>query len=183
VVPFVGIEQPTAQSARVAEGRLTLLNSLEGEDLGGDGTVPRVSGTPIELEDARHEIYAAESHGALQNADGTLANLRGMLTRDRIEFRKYQRAEDAILLTLDLDDVVLPGEPFAVRVRPSEGNPRIHVTLTPLGGGNPIEAPLSRAPEPGWQHATFDLPPGTWRVQAHADGASAVTDLAVVVQP
>src|SRR5690606_29804185 len=35
VVPVVGIEQPTAQSARMDGGRLTLLNEYDGEDLGG----------------------------------------------------------------------------------------------------------------------------------------------------
>lgn len=183
VLPVVGIEQPTAQSARVAGGQVTLENSHDGEDLGGDGTVPRVSGTPIELEEARHEVYAAESHGALQNADGTLANLKGQLTRDRIDFRKFQRADDAILLTLDVDDVVLPGEALSVRVRPSEGNPRVQVTLTPLAGGDAVEGALHRDARPGWQSGQFDLAPGTWRVTVHAEGATPVNELAVVAQP
>jgi pimeloyl-ACP methyl ester carboxylesterase len=182
VVPVVGIEQPTAQSAQVDGAKVTLLTSYDGQDMGGDGTVPRVSGTPIELNEAKREVYAAETHGALQNADGTLANLKGVLTRDRIDFRKFQRAEDAAMLRLDLDDVVLPGETLKVRVRPSEGNPKVQVTLTPLAGAVPVEAALRRDPEPRWQSGEFTLAPGVWRVTAHAEGATPVSDLVVVAE-
>jgi hypothetical protein len=184
VIPVVGIEQPTAQTAALAGGKLSLLNSYEGRDLGGDGTVPRVSATPIEMSEAKREIYAAESHGALQNADGTLANLRGVLTRDKIDLRKFQRAEDATMLTLEVDDVVLPGEALVARVRPSQGNPKVSLRLTPLGaGGSESEERLTRDAEPGWQSGRFALEPGVWRVTALAEGANSVSDLVVVAAP
>ncbi len=183
LVPIVGIEQPTAQSVRVDAGQLTLLNTYDGEAYGGDGTVPRMSATPIELGDAAREVYAAETHGAVQNAEGTLANVKGVLTRDRIDFRKFQRAADQAMLTLEVDDVVLPGDPLVLRVRPSEGNPKIGVTLTPLAGGSAGEELLTRDREPAWQQGSFDLAPGVWRVTAHAEGATPVTDLVVVAAP
>lgn len=183
VLPIVGIEQPTAQSLQVDGGKLSLLNSYEGTDQGGDGTVPRVSGTPIEMGDAKREVYAAETHGALQNADGTLANLKGVLTRDKIDFRKFQRAADAAMLTLDVDDVVLPGDAVSLRVRPSEGSPKVSVTLTPLAGGAEIVEALRRGGEPDWQQGRFQLAPGIWRVTAHAEGATPVSDLVVVAAP
>lgn len=182
LVPVVGIEQPTAQSARVDGDKVTMLNTYDGQDMGGDGTVPRVSATPIELGEAKREVYAAETHGAIQNADGTLANLKGVLTRDKIDFRKFQRAEDAAMLRLELDDVVLPGEKLKLRVRPSDGNPKLRVTITPSDGGAAIDAPLRRDAEPRWQSAEFALAPGVWRVTAHGDGASPVSDLVVVAQ-
>ena len=182
LVPVVGIEQPTVQSVQVKDGVLSLLTSYEGSDQGGDGTVPRVSATPIEMGDAKREVYAAESHGAVQNADGTLANLKGVLTRDKIDFRRFQGPE-ITLLTLDVDDVVLPGGALSLRVRPSEGNPRIGVTLTSLASGVSFDEPLSRADEPGWQRGSFDLAPGIWRVTAHAEGATPVNDLVVVAAP
>lgn len=180
VVPFVGIEQPTAQSARVTGASVALVNSHEGKDYGGDGTVPRMSATPIELGKIPGEIYAAESHGSLQNGDGTLVNLKGVLTRQDIDFRNFQRAEDVAMLSLDMDDVVLPREKLKVRVRPSEGNPRLQVSITPVAGGASIEAPLRRDAEPRWQSAEFELAPGVWRVTAHGEGASPVSDLVVV---
>ncbi len=66
LMPLVGIEQPTHQSARVHAGTVEMLRSYDGQDMGGDGTVPRVSATPIELSKANREIFAAEMHGALQ---------------------------------------------------------------------------------------------------------------------
>lgn len=182
LVPLVGIEQPTLQSARVSGTEVELLRSLEGHDDAGDGTVPRVSATPIELEGQEREIFAAEMHGSLQNGDGTLANLKGMLLKPQTDLRKL-RAELPTALSLDLDDVVLPGQPLTVRVRASEGNPRVDATLTHVPTGKTLAEPLVRAREPGWQHAEFDLEPGTWRVRVQAPGTAAVTDLAMVVAP
>jgi pimeloyl-ACP methyl ester carboxylesterase len=180
LVPIVGIEQPTYQSARLrGPGIVELLRSHCGKDEAGDGTVPRVSATPIELSDAEREIYAAECHGSLQNADGSLANLKGILTRDRIDFAKF-RAALGTTLTLELDDIVLPGEPLTVRAKLSAGGQRIHVTLTNLATGQIIEEGLQRAKEAGWQQEEFDLAPGIWRVQVSAAGATPVTDLTVV---
>jgi pimeloyl-ACP methyl ester carboxylesterase len=182
LVPLVGIEQPTFQSVCNAGGRIELLRSYEGKDLAGDGTVPRASATPIELEEKNSEIFAADMHGSLQNGDGTLANLKGILTQPNVDFSRY-RADLPTSLTLDLDDVVLPGEPLRVRAKAGEGNPRIEVQVTNIATGEVIADSLARARDPGWQEAEFDLAPGAWRVRAQAPGASPVTDLATVVAP
>jgi pimeloyl-ACP methyl ester carboxylesterase len=183
VLPVVGIEQPTAQSAELTAGALAILNTYNGQDMGGDGTVPRVSGTPIELSDDGREVFAAETHGSLQNAAGTLANVRGALTRDALDLRKFQRADDAATLTMSLDDVVLPGETLLVRVMASEGNPKLQITLTPLAGGAPIEDALVRDGNEGWQRGEFALPAGAYRVTAHGARATPVSDLIVVAEP
>ncbi|RYF75081.1 MAG: hypothetical protein EOO29_24375 [Comamonadaceae bacterium] len=185
VVPIVGIEQPTAQSARWdGTGDVTLLYSHDGQDMGGDGTVPRMSGTPIEMSHAAREVYAAETHGALQNADATLANLKGVLTRNQIVWRNFQQASDQAMLRLELDDVVLPGDTLKLRVCPSEGAPRVQVRLTPLGAqGTAVEAALRRDAEPRWQSGEFALAPGVWRVTAHGEGVTPVHELVVVAQP
>ena len=181
LLPVVGIEQPTFQSVQSRAGKADLLRSYDGQDMGGDGTVPRVSGTPLELSDAEREIYAAEMHGSLQNADGALANLKGVLTRRNINLGRF-RAELPTALTLDLDDVVLAGEPLTVRVRPSEGNPPVTAHLTHLGNKTELHDVLGRSREPGWQQVELDLEPGVWKVRVEAEGASPVTDLAVVAE-
>ncbi len=179
LVPIVGIEQPTYQTARTQGSAVELLRAFGGADLGGDGTVPRASATPLELSDALREIYAAECHGSLQNSDGCLANLRGLLTRDTIDFALYREAPPAAL-SLDLDDVALPGDPLVVRARPDRGAPQIVATLTHAGTGQSFVEKLRREAETGWQRGEFDLPAGVWRVQVSAQGAAPVTDLAVV---
>lgn len=181
-IPLVGIEQPTAQSAELRDGRCILVNALEGIDLGGDGTVPRASATPIDMQDAKREIYAAESHGALQNNEAVLINLCGHLTSDQIDFRKFMRSSDRATLTLDIDDVVLPGDDLFIRARPSEGQPRLVVTFVPLAGNGVLSEPLRRDPEPGWQSGSFRLPSGAWRVTVSGEGVFPVTDLIVVAE-
>ena len=79
-----------------------MLRTFQDRDDGGDGTVPRVSATPIELEKQEREIFAAEMHGSLQNADGALANLHGLLDKPKIDISKF-RAELPVAMTLDLD--------------------------------------------------------------------------------
>jgi hypothetical protein len=175
----VGIEQPTYQSARVRGGAVEALRTYQGKDEGGDGTVPRVSATPWELSDAAREVFAAEMHGSLQNADGTLANLKGVITQPGIDLRKY-REDLPTQLTLDMDDVVLPGEFLTVRARASQGDPRIALTMTHVDSGQRFDEVLSRGNEPVWKQGQYRLPPGTWRVIISAEGATPVTDLAVV---
>jgi pimeloyl-ACP methyl ester carboxylesterase len=182
LAPLAGIEQPTYQSARSAGGKVDLLRTYNGEDLAGDGTVPRVSATPLEMEKENRELFAAEMHGSLQNGEGTLTNLKGILTQPNIDFSRYREGLPTSL-TLDLDDVVLPGEPLVIRAKPAEGNPPIAVTLRDTATGTTIADSLARAPEAGWQYAEFDVAPGTWRVRIEAPNASPVTDLVAVVKP
>jgi hypothetical protein len=179
LLPVVGIEQPTHQTASSRGGVVELLRSLEGQDMGGDGTVPRVSATPIEMSTAGAEVYAAETHGSLQNADGTLANVRGLLTRPDVDLTRF-RDGLPVALTLDLDDVALPGAPLQIRARAGSGNPPITTTLTHLGTGETVTETLGRASEPGWKSIELDLAAGAWRVRIDAPGAVPVTDLAVV---
>jgi pimeloyl-ACP methyl ester carboxylesterase len=179
VIPLVGIEQPTNQSARVVGNKVELLRSYAGKDDGGDGTVPRVSATPIEMSTTNSEVYAAEMHGALQNSAGVLANVRGVITRPDIDLERFRRGLPTTL-TLDLDDVVASGEALTVRVRAGEGNPAITIDIANAESGETFREALTRSSEPGWQKAELDLPPGTWRITASAPGTSSVTDLAVV---
>lgn len=178
MVPLVGIEQPTAQSVRWTGQTIEILRSLDGRDDGGDGTVPRASATPIELERQDREIFAAERHGSLQNGDGPLANVKGVLTSST-DLSRYRAALPATL-SLDLPDVVLPGEPLTVRGRAGDGQPRIDAHLVNAETGEHITDRLVRSTDDGWQIAEFDVQPGTWRVRIEAAGAGPVTDLVVV---
>jgi hypothetical protein len=159
-----------------------MLREYKGSDDGGDGTVPRVSGTPIELSEKPMEVYAAESHGALQNADSTLANLRGVVTRENVDYRLFQRAEDAAIISLDMEDVVDSGEGVMVRARVSEGNARLQVTFTSPDGMT-VDDTLGRDGNTGWQIGEFQLAPGLWRVRVYGEEATPVNDLVVVASP
>jgi pimeloyl-ACP methyl ester carboxylesterase len=128
--PVVGITQPTRQSAVLAGGKLELRRARRtsaGEDVdeGGDGTVPRVSATPIELGDRPNAVYASQIHASLQNAENVQTQLLGVLTRipDLDSIRDVRSG-----LSLTLEEVFEPTEPIPVRVDVSE--PRLELAAT-----------------------------------------------------
>ena len=83
-------------------------------------------------------------------------------------------------LSLAIEDAVVEGEPAVIRVRPSEGNPRLMATLTDIGTGAEMHEPLGRGVD-GWQEVAFDLARGAYRVQVSGDGqVQPVSDLFVV---
>ena len=85
IYPIVGVEQPTFQSAECKAGKLSLLRTIKGKDESGDGTVPRLSATPLELTDAHRETYMAEAHASLQNWKPALVQLTGILSGQDID--------------------------------------------------------------------------------------------------
>src|SRR3989442_5952433 len=73
LLPVVGVKQPTAQSAELVDGRLTVSHELpDGIDRwfgDGDGTVPRLSAIPIEMSEEYRDTFVAERHSYLQGND------------------------------------------------------------------------------------------------------------------
>jgi hypothetical protein len=79
VFPYIGVEQPTSQSAELRDGLLELLRDwptiVPEAKRGGDGTVPRASATPPELSEDYHETFFIQKHSALQNYGYALVDL------------------------------------------------------------------------------------------------------------
>ena len=181
IVPVVGIEQPTSQSARFAGGSVEVLQTKGGKNEGGDGTVPRISAVPFELAQEQREVYAAEKHGSLQNHDAVLAHLRGVLSRPDIEIRRT-RPGGPIALSLSLADAFKEGDPIEFTVQPSQEQPSLAAVLTTAEGGEVARSPLRRRPD-GTQRGAFDPPAeGIYRIRVEGLGADAakvspVTDI------
>lgn len=125
-IPVVGIDQPTLQSATLADGRLNVSSDLPGGVDGwldaGDGTVPRVSAIPIEQSDDHRGGFVPELHSSLQRHPGVLADLRGRLQQlqaRRVAAVRGPEEEAAALassaLSVDVADLYLAGEPFRLR--------------------------------------------------------------------
>jgi pimeloyl-ACP methyl ester carboxylesterase len=127
ILPVVGVAQPTTQSVVAREGTLSasevLPETVDALLAAGDGTVPRVSATPIELSDAFAETFIAETHAALPGNGTILDNLLQQLTqmqaRGAYKVRgpapTPQRAR-AAGLALFLEDLYVPGEIPQARV-------------------------------------------------------------------
>ncbi len=168
IVPMAGFEQPTMQSARFEKGTLELLRSRQGKDgkevdESGDGTVPRVSATPIEVLDETGAVFASECHGSLQNNDGLLAQLRGVLTQP--DTGGVLRESEAIGLSMALEDAYMFGEDIEIGVTASDGLPELEAVLQDAVTSAEIAREPVRRGGPSGQRVVFDpLPAGQYRV-------------------
>ncbi len=182
--PVVGILQPTLQSARVAGDGVVLLRSYDGEDQGGDGTVPRISATPVELEREANAMFASERHASLQNEDAVLVQLRGVMSGLDVDFPGFRDAFPTIGLGLELEDAYQTGEPVPVRVHPEEEPAESLLVQVCDAGTNEEVARETLAPtDDGWHAAELPpLPEGTYRLTAFGSGrVEPVTDVFLVL--
>ena len=173
--PVVGLSQPTLQSARLSGGLLSMLSDYEGDDLDGDGTVPRVSATPIEYAGRRPDpaVYAPESHGSLQNALSVQTQILGLLT----PVERPDRFRDARGgLRLVLDDLYALGEEVEVTVVAGVRRSTLVATVADADTGRPVAGPLPlQLASDDLTHA-LELPPlpeGCYRLTVAAVGESA----------
>jgi pimeloyl-ACP methyl ester carboxylesterase len=159
--PIVGILQPTDQSARLRDGSVTMLQTHSGTDSAGDGTVPRVSATPLELADQGREIYAPDQHGSLQNATGPLTQLIGLLSaRPTSTFRSGLSG-----FGLQIDDVFAADEPITAVV--TSDDPAAAVTATivdAVTGIGVIESRMEVDGDGAYRGMWPPLPPADYRL-------------------
>jgi pimeloyl-ACP methyl ester carboxylesterase len=181
---IVGFKQPTQQSAVRDGDRIKLLRTIQGHDPGGDGTVPRPSATPLELEDDQGATFSAEKHGSLQNDDHLLLQLAGVLTGNTIQWNVFKEAVPMIDLSLDVDDLYSTADPILVRAQPErETTAELLATAVDAETGE-VRARHTLAPgDDGWYEAELGpLPEGVYRVTAYGEGpVEPVTDLVTVL--
>ena len=137
-VPFVGVQQPTLQSATLKDGLIEVSRELprimQGKNLDhladGDGTVPQISAFPIEFSDQDVlEIvnFVAEKHGALQNQDNillsllnkfqlaeTIGNIEDIRGRGEEKARSIKAATG---ISLDLEDAYFKGDEITIKAQ------------------------------------------------------------------
>jgi pimeloyl-ACP methyl ester carboxylesterase len=165
--PVVGIEQPTNQTARRAGNRVEFLRSRNGVDELGDGTVARVSATPIEAGE-KQAAFAATRHASLQNADAVLAHVHGVLTEPR-DLGQVKAVGAPTTLALDVDDLFLADEPVQFAVRPSEVAAPLNAMIEETETKAQQSVPLPPT-DNEWRAVELPpLPPGTYRLTVHGD--------------
>ncbi|MGC2237988.1 MAG: hypothetical protein WA584_17645 [Pyrinomonadaceae bacterium] len=128
VIPIVGTKQPSLQSASFDGTRLITSHEVPAnfdkllED--GDGTVPRVSATPLELSYDYLDTFFPEKHASLQNNKQILSELferlkQMQVTTDLGAIRGPEidlDADQASAISLDLKDLYLKDEPVIIKV-------------------------------------------------------------------
>jgi len=184
IKPLAGIFQPTSQSARLTTNGLQMLRTYRGTDQGGDGTVPSVSATPLELSNMDLEVYVRERHASLQNADFSLDQILGIIRRQRID--QSQLYAPGTGISLDIDDVALAGDPFIARALSEQPFAELVSEVQDATSGRHVASAAMREDTDGWHRAEFGtLAQGTYRIRVRAadpgQAISPVTDVFTVV--
>jgi pimeloyl-ACP methyl ester carboxylesterase len=177
--PIIGTFQPTSQSARAKGDTVQILREYEGRDQDGDGTVPRVSATPIELKYEEGAMYASERHASLQNMDPVLVQLAGVLTgRDTSAYRDLPKT----VLGLDLEDAYPIDEPIGVRVRSEDQAAELAAVAVEAETGQEAGRVLLAPSLDEWREAEIPpVPAGTYRLTVSGGpSVQPVTDVFVV---
>jgi hypothetical protein len=118
-----GVDQPTAQSAIIHDGKVVPVRSYKGIDYSGDGTVPRPSSHPPEWLDDSASIFASQMHPMLQSTDSILAQVFGILTQQLGRFMGGAR------IGLDIPDVVEVGSHIHVDAVSKDGDPSLSLQV------------------------------------------------------
>jgi Lecithin:cholesterol acyltransferase len=180
VRPVVGIDQPTYQSAVWQGSQLKIMRSYDGKDLGGDGTVPRVSASPQEADSDEAAMFSSDKHGSLQNAQGVHTQVRGWINQlDLGDFLAVTPEHVAV----DTADVHQAGQPVSIHLTPS-APVRLVASLTWVGGpiepASPVET-QDLSPADGAMDIEFAAKdPGVYRLHVEGAEIEAVSDLLVV---
>lgn len=180
IVPIVGTFQPTFLSAVLTEEGVTSLQTYKGETmLYGDGTVPRLSATPIELSKTKIETFVACPHASLQNFEPARVHMRATLQDVDISELMAQKPEG---ISLHMDDAFAAGEAVRARAFCDGVLKPMQATLQNLDTLTTIEYELKPTGRAGWQELDAGaLPEGAYRVHLDAgDVADPIEDLFIV---
>ncbi len=165
---IVGISQPTATTARIADGRVECLDTYGGEgELFGDATVPLVAACRADVTlDSNTLRRVADRHGNLQRNPAALDELEGVLTARPI----HVRAAGAVELRLDAPELVLAGEPLPVSVTATK-DPRVALQIALFDeAGRLIESRVPRGSGGTVRTEIDDLAPGAYTLEARGLG-------------
>lgn len=185
--PIVGTYQPTLQSGRMVSGKMVMSTRYpwQGGQLAydGDGTVPRVSATPIELQGKRVELYIEELHGSLQNARASLVQLEGLLApREGEEIFRAIEEGPSIGLALD-SDLYASDQPIVVDIECNDPSAALQLVVQEAASGVQVVHTVSPGADDVTRNLVLDpLPAGTYRVTLGAAAAArTVNDVFVVI--
>jgi len=190
--PIVGVQQPTLQSAELADGVITVSEVLptwlsDRPHLGdGDGTVPEVSATPVQMKDLEALSivdYVAESHGALQNQSGILLNLlKGLQTVQtspvdvRGSLEGFARGPRSGIngIGLSLEDLYLINEPITLRAKVSGeiSFGSLMAEITSVSKGRAVITREFVSENGNWVMTTDNLEAGLYQVKVKTDNTS-----------
>jgi pimeloyl-ACP methyl ester carboxylesterase len=188
ILPYLGVGQKTLQTASLSAGTLRATHGcptwIDPELEGGDGTVPRVSGTPIELSAELRETFFGERHASLQRNAYALEDVRQRLRQmQSIGLSEIQGGTQLSRPTIgvEVDDLYLHDEPAVIRatVSPADGAPHgLLAELEPEAGGASTRHAMLPDGD-GWTLVLEGLAAGLHRVRVRPARVSENAPLAV----
>lgn len=177
VIPFVGTQQPTLQSAQFVNGKVVVSRNLpkwiDSLLIDGDGTVPFLSAVPIELSNDFRETYLPEQHGSLQNHPKVLTELRDRIKAAQAKDKAAIRGPEILFditqppaISLIMDDLFLADETVEIRacllnVKQKPGC--VKAKITSVSGTTSLELDLQEE-NLEWKLELCDLPADLYRV-------------------
>jgi hypothetical protein len=179
IIPFVGTQQPTLQSAQFINGKVTASRNLprciDPLLVDGDGTVPYLSAVPIELTNDFRETYLPEQHGSLQNHPKVLTELRDRIMAAQSKGKAAIRGPEILpdsanppAIALMLDDLYLADETVDIRaqllnVKQDQDPGGVKAKITSVSGTTWPEFDLQKQGTE-WKLELGDLPADLYRI-------------------
>ena len=178
---ILGGKQPTATTARIADGKVTCYRTYEGEELYGDATVPMVGAARKGLALSSNTLHrVTEQHTSLQDNSTVLDMVESFLTSTDIVPREVKVTQPQV----SVPDLVLAGEDLEVTVELKDTHRQALKVALLDENGRQVE---SRSPALSeTMTIKFDgLPPGAYYVQVSGIAVGApvapVTSAALVM--
>jgi pimeloyl-ACP methyl ester carboxylesterase len=192
IIPFVGFRQDTFQSVEMVDGKLKasyeLPNGVDSSLGEGDGTVPRLSAIPIELDQDYRETYIAQRHSCLQSSPQILSDLCERLKRMQISHRPIRGPElsneidKRPAISLNIDDLYVASEPIELCARIVNLKTDIGVLqgkITPVEENGRSLLLDFQQQEYQWVLTIDGLPPGLYRLEVQTRMQGPLTPIPV----
>lgn len=174
ILPIIGVTQPTLQLGTIEPKRLRMDTQYPGEEFAGDGTVPQVSASPIELDQHLNEtaVYLPEGHGSLQNAPSSLTQILGQLSPLKRDAR-FRAVGNGLALTID--DIFSMDEGVMVNVTADIPYLDLKARVVDLATGKRVGSSvnLTSVGDVSFSAELPPLPAGDYRLQVAPWGDSA----------
>jgi pimeloyl-ACP methyl ester carboxylesterase len=171
IFPIIGARQPTTNSAVFEEGKIfgSEYNPdwLEAELACGDGTVPRVSATPVDREQELREVFFAERHASLQCNDHVLFDLMERIMQMQAPHLELAQGGVSLplrTLTLAIEELYAPEEPVELTVHATDVEPFGPVQATVVSRTASRHEVVLVKSRDRWVANLGTLPPGQYRV-------------------
>lgn len=171
--PIVGSDQPTLNSGRIDGDRIAMSQSIDGDRLLGDGTVPRPSAQPLEITDATDAVFSSQPHASIQNQAGILDHIAGLFTSSTLDLGRFRKPD--LRIGIETDDLWTANEGAEILIETNEPDAAIDVVVTDADTGATVAEGATRDGEQRTVEVA-GVPEGAYRVTARS-GETSVTDV------